>query len=103
MKQLIIAVALLFAVGSTMEASAQKTRYYFYPETNVYYNTVTGDYWYYDEPTTTWMTVRALPTAITVNDNDRYVLMYDGKEVYKMNADHKKKYKVKKNGEIKEK
>jgi hypothetical protein len=103
MKRLIVALALLFALGSSIDVNAQRTRYYYYPETNVYYNTVTGDYWYYDEPSTTWMTVRALPSTLTINDNDRYVLMYDGTDVYKENAVHKKKYKVKKNGEIKEK
>lgn len=103
MKQLIIAIALLLAIGSTTDANAQRVRYYYYPHTNVYYNTVSGDYWYYDESKTNWMTVKALPSSITIDDNNRFVIIYDGIDVYKENSTHKKKYKVKKSGEIKEK
>jgi hypothetical protein len=103
MKKIILGLVLLFALGSAMDANAQRVKYYYYPSTNVYYNTVSGDYWYYDDPTTTWMTVKTLPTTIAVDDNDRYVIYYTGTDVYKQNMEHKKKYKVKKNGEIKEK
>ena len=40
MKRIILALALLFALGSTTKLAAQETRvrFYYYPSSNVYYN-----------------------------------------------------------------
>lgn len=130
MKRIIFGTMLLFAFGSTMNAIGQTTgqttttttvtsdqntnanhmryKYYYYPSisatsSDVYYNTVTGDYWYYDTPSTTWMSVKTLPSGYTVDDNSKYVVYYNGNDVYKDNPMHKKKYKVKKDGTVKSK
>jgi hypothetical protein len=104
MKKLILGIILLFAIASKISAQAtQKVTFYYYPSSNVYYNVVASDYWYYDDATSTWVEVKALPTTITLEKNPRYSVCYNGKDVWKENAEHIKRYKVKDNGELKEK
>jgi len=95
MKKIILALAVLFALGSTTPAAAQQVKFYYYPSSNVYYNPSTTEYWYYDAPTTKWVEARTLPTTITVEKTPRYLVYYNGQEVWKANAEHKKKYKPK--------
>ena len=101
MKKIILAIALLFAVGSNVVFAQQPVRvkYYYYPSSNVYYNPVTNEYWYYDGGTTTWMEVKTLPSGITITKMPKYTVYYNGADVWKDNATHKKKYKVK-NGAV---
>jgi hypothetical protein len=118
MKKMILLMGILSALGFSNEAAAQdtvvttrthrtvttthnRTRYFYYPESNVYYNVESGDYWYYDTPGSRWTTVRALPSTIVVEKTPRYTVYYNGADVYKENPEHAKKYKVKKNGEVK--
>jgi len=54
------------------------------------------DYEYYDPGTTTWVTVQKLPTTVTLTKSPRYTVYYNGKDVWKDNDMHKKKYKDKK-------
>jgi hypothetical protein len=99
MKKIILGLALLFALGSTIRTSAQETqrvRFYYYPSSNVYYNVSTGEYWYYDNGTTNWVEVKTLPTTIIVTKTSRYTVYYNGPDVWKENATHQKKYKSKK-------
>lgn len=106
MKKVILGLMLLFAVGMATKVSAQDTQkvtYYYYPSSNVYYNVSSGEYWYYDDGTTNWTLVKALPATITLGKTPRYTVYYDGADVWKDNAAHKQKYKVKKNGELKAK
>ena len=103
----------LFALGICVNTSAQdnknptqndqRVRYYYYPSSNVYYNVTTGDYWYYDNGSTTWLQAKTLPTTIVVEKTPRYTVYYNGPEVWKDNAMHQKKYKAKKGGEKGEK
>src|SRR5258705_13130665 len=96
MKKIILGLALLIALGTT-SVNAQRVRYYYYPSTNVYYNPVTNEYWYYDDPTTAWLTVRTLPTTVVVNKNTRrYVVYHNNKDPWRENAMDKKKYKGRK-------
>ena len=110
MKKIILAIALLLAIGSSVSAqttttttTTTRTRYYYYPSSNVYFNPTTNEYWYYDDGTTNWTLVKALPATITLGKTPRYTVYYDGADVWKDNAAHKQKYKVKKNGELKAK
>ena len=106
MKKTIIALMLLFTIGASFNVQAQEGRikYYYYPSQNVYQNTVTGEYYYYNTPTTSWITVKALPQTITIGEPDpKFEVYYKGGEVWKDNPKHLKKYKVKRNGDIKEK
>ena len=96
MKKIIVVLALLFAFGSFKQATAQaRVSYYYYPSSNVYYNISTGDYWYYNPGSTAWITVRSLPSGITITRTPRYIVYYNGKDVWKDNASHKTKYKNK--------
>jgi hypothetical protein len=107
MKKIIMAIALLFALGSTFSLYAQQptqqptqqdqqVKFYYYPSSNVYFNVSTGQYWYYDEPTVKWMEVKTLPETITLEKTPVYTVYYSGEDVWKDNATHQKKYKVKK-------
>ena len=105
MKKILLA---LLICTSMYSASAQTTTtvrhlYWYYPSSNVYYNVVGSDYWYYDEATSAWVEVKTLPATITLEKAPRYTVYYNGKDVWKDNAAHMKKYKVKDNGELKEK
>ncbi len=106
MKKIIFAIALLFAVGTSFTASAQqpvRIKYYYYPTSNIYYDPVNNEYWYFDDASTTWMEVQTLPTTITLTKTPRYTVYYNGKDVWKDNATHRKKYKGKDNGVTKTK
>jgi len=106
MKKLILGIILLFAIAGASKISAQATQkvtFYYYPSSNVYYNVVASDYWYYDDAISTWVEVKALPPTITLEKNPRYTVHYNGKDVWKENAEHVKRYKVKDNGALKEK
>lgn len=95
MKKIIVLLAVLFALGSFKHAAAQaRVTYYYYPSSNVYYNIGTHDYWYYDPGTTAWVTVKTLPSGITITRAPKYTVYYNGPDVWKDNATHKTKYKV---------
>lgn len=116
MKKILSAVLVMFFAGNVYVANAQdqpaassnpnsatdkqgQVKFFYYPSTNTYYNEATSEYLYYDEPTSTWLTVKQLPTTIVVEPTaTKYPIMYKGNEVWKENADHKSKYKVKKDG-----
>jgi len=106
MKKVILGLVFLFAIVGASKVSAQETQkvtFYYYPSSNVYYNVAATDYWYYDETTSAWVEVKELPATITLEKTPRYTVYYTGKDVWKENAEHMKKYKVKGNGELKEK
>ncbi len=105
MKRIILALALLFALGTTTKLTAQevRTRFYYYPSSNVYYNPATTQYWYYDDVSTTWTEVKTLPTTITITKTPRYTVYYNGEDVWKDNTAHMQKYKAKRNGTMKAK
>ena len=106
MKKIILGLVFLFAIAGASKISAQETQkvtFYYYPSSNVYYNVSASDYWYYDEATNAWVEVKTLPTTFTLEKAPRYTVYYNGTDVWKDNAEHVKKYKVKDNGELKEK
>ena len=112
MKRLILGCMLLLAIGTrssaqvvtTTSTATGKVTYWYYPTYNIYYNEATGDYWYYDEPTIKWIYSKELPTTYVISDKDvRYKIDYAGTDVWKANKTHKIKYKVKKNGRVKDK
>jgi len=108
MKKVIFGLLLLFAV--TTKLSAQTTgeaqiKYWYYPSQNVYYNDATGDYWYFDNGTTKWVSSKTLvaPYVAVLPTDTKYQIMYPSPEIWKANVNHKVKYKVKKDGTIKTK
>jgi len=95
MKKIIVMLAVLFALGFK-QASAQRISFYYYPSADVYFNISTGNYIYYNPGTTAWVTVRTLPARIVVTRTPRYIVYYNGPEVWRDNGLHKGKYKAKK-------
>ena len=104
MKKIILGLLLCTTMVS---ASAQVTRttvhhrYYYYSSANVYFDEESGNYWYWDTPSSQWKMVRTLPADITLVKSPKYQLRYEGDDPWKKNADDVKKYKVKKNGRVK--
>jgi hypothetical protein len=88
---------------TTTTTNTTTHKYYYYPESNVYYDDVSGSYWYYDQPSTKWTMAQTLPSTVTLVKTPRYQVNYNGTDPWKNNAADLKKYKVKKNGKIKAK
>ncbi len=82
---------------------SSKSRYYYYPSANIYYDNDTRDYMYYDQPGAKWLTSKETPAGIKIDQKDRYPVSYSGNDPWKDNSSHKMKYKVKKDGTIKSK
>ena len=106
MKKILLAMIVCLSLLAGKQSAAQdtvvqQTKYYYYPSSNVYFNPATNDYWYYDEPSTTWTSVKELPSTMTLVRSPRYLVYYKGTDVWKDNPAHVKKFKVKKNGDIK--
>lgn len=100
--------------GSTLSALAQDSnvkttttttstahKYYYYPESNVYFDEVTGNYWYQDKGATQWTKTQTLPATIIVEKTQQNLVPFDGDEPWKNNMKDVKKYKTKKNGAVK--
>ena|SRR5437868_3383116 len=108
MKKIMLSLLLLMALGTKVKAQVVDTvtyTYWYYPAQNIYYSDATNEYWYYDTSTQQWIDASTLPTTYVVADTDtRYrVKMKGSKLIWKDNANHKVKYKIKKNGQIKRK
>ena len=97
MKKICVILAVLFALGSFKQLAAQaRITYHYYPASNVYYNVSTGDYLYYNPANTGWVTVKTLPSGVTITKTPRHTVYYTGNDVWKDNGVHKSKYKIKK-------
>ena len=97
MKKIFLIVAVLFTLCGFNHVAAQtKITYYYYPAANVYYNVSTGDYLYYNSANTGWVSVKTLPSGVTITKTPRHTVYYNGKDVWKDNGVHKTKYKIKK-------
>lgn len=110
MKRIFIVVLLVSGSVFVMKASAQTNtesttttthRYYFFPDANVYYDPDAQFYWYHDEAVDKWIRQQSLPGTIVVKKTPRYIVRYKGDDPWKNNVEDLKKFKVKKNGEIK--
>jgi hypothetical protein len=71
---------------------ADKTRYYYYPGDNIYYNVNTRQYIIMRNGK--WVAAGRLPANVHLNPAGRVTLLYNGNNIYKYNAAHKSKYKV---------
>jgi hypothetical protein len=89
MKKIIIAVLLVvFAVGFN-KLSAQQLKFYYYPESNIYYDVVNKQYVYLNNGT--WTTVHVLPATKSASGR-KVVLFHSGPNIWVDNATHQKKY-----------
>lgn len=112
MKKMIFMVVVVLASVMVQKASAQVTqststttttthRYFYYPEANVYFDPDAETYWYYDQPETKWVISKNLPSTIQVKKTPRYIVRYNGNDPYSQNAEHIKKFKIKRDGSVK--
>lgn len=77
------------------------SKYYYYPTVDAYYDVATGNYWYHDVPTSSWISVSTLPSSYVINDQtERFEILYEGTDVWKDHKKHRKIYKVKRNGQV---
>lgn len=103
-------LAVVMMAGMAIASSAQTTTtttttshtYWYYPDVNVYYEPSSSNYWYWDEPTSKWVTVTTLPDNISVTKHKYKTFKYTGTDPWQ-DEDIVKKYKVKKNGKVKTK
>ena len=91
------------AQQSDTSATKHQMKFYYYPSLNIYYDPTAEDYWYYDESNSNWTSVKQLPSSVTLVRSPRYLVYHNDADIWKDNAEHLKKFKVKKNGEIKTK
>ncbi len=92
MKRVFFALLVVCGFLFTQDVHAQRTRYYYYPDANVYYNPVTHEYAYSDNGT--WTRNRELPNTVVIHDRKRHVTVYHDKgDVWMDNDMHRKKYK----------
>ncbi|HEY0678395.1 MAG TPA: hypothetical protein VGD17_08910 [Chitinophagaceae bacterium] len=92
MKRILIAlvfVAGFIIIGKT--AAAQQLKYFYYPATNVYYDPGSDRYIYYRNGS--WTQVPVLPPSMAVAGVPRVAVYSPTPEVWRMNAEHKVKYK----------
>lgn len=82
-------------------SNVEPHRYYYFPNSNVYYDPDAKFYWYYDESVTKWIKGQSLPGTVVVDKTPKYIVRYKGDDPWKNNEEDIKKFKVKKNGEIK--
>ena len=103
MKKAIVILAVAFFTGNSVMAqvdsttttttTTKTTKYLYYPDANVYYNETTKSYIYMDPANNnTWTTVNQLPSTIVIDQGNKNEIVYSGKDIWKMNAEHKKKY-----------
>ena len=73
--------------------TAGSTKYFYYPESNVYFNEANSSYSYYDPATSTWTTNPKLPSTYSIDKNTpKNEINYNGTDIWTDNAAHQKKY-----------
>lgn len=85
---------LLLVIAFVFSANAQtkKTKFYYYPSSNVYYNTASGKYSYNNSGK--WTTVATLPSNISVAHTPRVIVYNATARVWENNSNHQAKYKA---------
>lgn len=83
--------------------NAKQMKFFYYPSSNVYYDPANNDYWYYDDATSQWSSVTELPATVHLVKTRKVTVYHNDADVWKDNAVHQKKYKIKKNGTVKPK
>ena len=92
MKKLLSILFAILVFNTASVQAQQRIKFYYYPATNVYYNTTTGQYAYNDNGT--WSTAKALPKGMTVRNQTRQVVYDNTPQVWVNNGDHITRYKT---------
>ena len=85
---LLLVVMLAFAGN----IQAQKTKFYYYPSSNVYYNTESGKYIYNNNGN--WTAIDKLPPGIATANTRRVIVYSNTAQAWQSNEEHKTKYKL---------
>lgn len=88
----IVFFLLMIALAFSGEAQTTKTKFYYYPSSNVYYNTASGKYIYNNSGT--WTTVNTLPSTIAIAKTPRVIVYTANPRVWESNSKHQAKYKA---------
>jgi hypothetical protein len=89
MKKLIIVLLLVVAAVGFNKTTAQQLKFYYYPESNVYYDVVNKQYVYLNNGT--WTPVRVLPASKSASGR-KVILYHSGFNIWVDNSAHLKKY-----------
>ena len=93
MKNLFVLITLIFALTAAIPAKAQQHKFYYYPESNVYYSIYGDRYIYYANDS--WVTVKSLPATIKLMpETHKVILFHTGPNIWLGNPLHVKKYMV---------
>jgi hypothetical protein len=91
MKKLFLSMLLI--AGIAFSSEAQKTKYYYYPGANVYFDIEKKQYIYPSNGT--WTTATTLPTGLAITNKPRVIMYDETSEVWRNNQTHVTKYKAK--------
>jgi hypothetical protein len=91
MKKLIFSLCIVASLLIANDSQAQRLRFYYYPDRNVYYDPGHSQYIY--DNNGNWTTVRTLPSGYVVRNSPRVTIYSDRPEVWTYNEEHRTKYK----------
>lgn len=86
---LLIVAGLAWSTGANAQVQA-RIGFYYYPQSNVYYNPHTREYAYDDNGN--WAYRRTLPSNVVVR-NQSHVMVYGDRDIWRDNDAHRNKYK----------
>jgi hypothetical protein len=90
MKKIAFLLLVLLFAGSG-NAQTTKTKFYYYPAANVYYNSASEKYIYNNNGN--WTAAKTLPHGIAVANTRRVIVYHNSAQVWENNTEHKTKYK----------
>jgi hypothetical protein len=96
MKKFFLIMLVVTATGLSVQAqtdSSRKSNYYYYPQSNVYFNPGTKNYSYYDSSSMKWNTGQTLPSQYNINaQTPKSSINYSGTQIWSDNKQHQLQY-----------
>ncbi|MEO6549338.1 MAG: hypothetical protein ABIN94_15155 [Ferruginibacter sp.] len=94
MKKLVAVCAFFFSVAFVnAQTDDSRIEFDYYPESNVYFNTKSHAYLYFDSAAKKWQTVSELPARYSVNDKSEKKKLYsDSPDIWTKNFNHVKMF-----------
>ena len=91
MKKIVVLLSVII-IAFSGNAQTKNTKFYYYPSSNVYYNTASGKYIYNNSGT--WTTVKTLPSNFAIARTPRVIVYNTNPRVWENNSVHQTKYKA---------
>ena len=92
MKKILLVLFTVIGFAIAGNAQTQKIKFYYFPSSNVYYNTASHKYIYNNSGK--WTTVNSLPKGLAVAKTQRVIVYHSTPEVWADNNTHVVKYKT---------